>query len=80
MNIRAGEILCCSKVNQLDFELVIEQDVLRLEVTMHDVILIMQGIDSLNDMGSKVLEDRLSNDAVKLGMVPKLAIGWAFHL
>lgn len=47
---------------------------------MHDLILIMQGIDSLNDMGSEVLEDRLSNYTVKLGVVPKLAIGWTFHL
>lgn len=47
---------------------------------MHDLILIMQGIDSLDDMGSEVLEDTLPNDPVKLGVVPKLAIGWAFHL
>lgn len=80
MDIRTGEVLSSSKVNQFDFELVIEQDVLRLEVTMHDLILIMQGIDSLDDMGSEVLKNRLSNDTVELRMVPKLAIGWAFHL
>lgn len=80
MDIRTGEVLSSSKVNQFDFELVIEQDVLRLEVTMHDLILIMQGIHSLDDMGSEVLKNRLSNDTVELRMVPKLAIGWAFHL
>jgi hypothetical protein len=47
---------------------------------MHDLILIMQGIDSLDDMCSEVLEDTLSYYTVKLGVVPKLAIGWTFHL
>ena len=80
MDIRAGEIFCCPKVNEFDLELIVEEDVLRLEVAMHDFILIMQGADSLDYMHCKVLEDGLSNNTVKLGVFPKLSVGWAFHL
>ena len=80
LDIRTGEIFSCSKVNQLYLELIVEKYVLRLEVTMHDIVLIVQGINCLDDMGCIVLEDGLSNNAVEFRMVPKLAISRAFHL
>lgn len=57
-----------------------QQNIFRLDVPMNNLVLFVYGMDSLNDMASIVVVERLSYDSIELGLFPKLTSLGVLHL
>ena len=65
LDIRPRKILGCTKINNLYLMSIVKQDVLWLEVAMHDLVLVVDDGHRLQDVTNIVSKQRFSNDPVK---------------
>lgn len=80
LDVWPGEVLGRSEVNEFDLMLVVEEDVLGFEVSVHNLVFVMDYWNGFEEMAYVVFELWLANDPVEFRLVPNLAVGWAIHL
>jgi hypothetical protein len=80
LDVRPRKILRSAKIDNLYLVFIVEQDVLGLQVAVHDLVLVVNDRDSLEDVADVVFEQRLPNYPVKFRLLPQLPPLRAIHL
>lgn len=80
LDVRPRKILRSAKINNLYLVFIVEEDVLGLQVAVHDLVLVVNDRDSLEDVANVVFEQRLPNYPVKFRLLPQLPPLRAVHL
>jgi hypothetical protein len=79
-DIRALEILCSAEIDQFDGVICSKEDVLGFEVTVYDVVSIVDDGYSFDDMRDIVFINAVWNNAKYFRYLPKFSIFWILHL
>lgn len=80
LDVRPRKILRSAKINNFYLVFIAEQDVLGLQVAMHDLVLVVNDGHSLEDVAHVVFEQSFPHCSVKFRLVPQLPPLGAVHL